>query len=98
VLKFDGTDHLLIKNIHSPDGLSQKYDIMLILYELMDWKSVAELIEPWPPGDQKKIIEHLATLEAQHIIIASDKPVQEVAESGLSAWVRANSRTSVLST
>jgi len=89
-VKFDGTDHLMIKNIHSPDGLSQKYDIILILYELMDWKSVAELIEPWPPGDQQKIIEHLATLEAQHIIIASDKPIQPVAESGLSEHLGKN--------
>lgn len=83
-VKFDGTDHIMIKNAQSSDGLSLKYDIMLILYEIMEWRSVGELIEPWPPDDQQKIIEHLAVLENQNIIIASDTAAQPTNESGLS--------------
>jgi predicted RNA methylase len=84
-VKFDGTDQLLLKNIHSQEGISIKYDIMLILYELIDWKSVGELIAPWPPEDQEKIIEHLAMLDSQHVIITSDEDHLPVSESGLSA-------------
>ncbi len=89
-MKFDGTDHLMIKNIHSSEGMSLKYDIMLILYELIDWKSVGDLIEPWPECDQKKIIDYLASLESQHIIISSDRPEAAVPESGLSAHLGKN--------
>lgn len=89
-LKFDGTDHILLKNIHSTDGLSLKFDIMLILYELVDWKTVGELIAPWPPGDQQKIVEYLAMLEAQHILIVSDTEAKPIAESGLSAHLGKN--------
>ncbi len=84
-VKFDGTDHLLLKNIHSQEGISIKYDIMLILYELIDWKPVGELIAPWPPEDQEKIIEHLYMLESQHIIVTSDGDSLPASESGLSA-------------
>lgn len=84
-VKFDGTDQLLLKNIHSQEGISIKYDIMLILYELIDWKSVGELIAPWPEHDQQKIIEHLYMLESQHVIITSDDDNLPVSESGLSA-------------
>ena len=89
-IKFDGTDHLMIKNIHSNEGMSLKYDIMLILYELIDWKSVGDLIEPWPECDQKKIIDYLGSLESQHIIISSDRPEAAVPESGLSAHLGKN--------
>lgn len=90
-IRFDGTETLLLKNIHSTEGLSIKYDIMLILYELIDWKSVGELIEPWPPGDREKIISHLDMLETQHIISVSDAPEAfSVPESGLSEHLGGN--------
>jgi protein arginine N-methyltransferase 1 len=89
-MKFDGTDHILLKNIHSTDGLSLKYDIMLILYELIEWKAVGEIIAPWPPDDQKKILEYLAMLEGQHILITSDTEAKPIVESGLSAHLGKN--------
>ena len=52
-LRFDGTDKVYIQNVHCMEGVSIKYDILLILYELVEWKTIAELIEPWPPGDQE---------------------------------------------
>jgi protein arginine N-methyltransferase 1 len=83
-IKYDGGEHILLKNIHSEEGLSIKYDIMLILYELIHWKSVGELIEPWPPGDQQKIIEHLDMLYASRIIITEATESAYLPESGLS--------------
>ncbi len=82
--KYDGSEHLLLRNIQSEEGMSVKYDIMLILYELIHWKSVGELIEPWPEGDQIKIMEHLEMLHASHVVITSDAESTESNESGLS--------------
>lgn len=83
-IKYDGGEHILLKNIHSEEGLSIKYDIMLILYELVHWKTVGELIEPWPPDDQQKIIEHLDMLYTSSIIITENTEAASLPESGLS--------------
>jgi SAM-dependent methyltransferase len=83
-VKFDGSDQLLLKNIHSQDGISVKYDIMLILYELIDWKTVGELIAPWPPDDQEKIKSHLDMLASRHIVITNEADAATLSESGLS--------------
>lgn len=82
--KYDGSDKILLKNIYSEEGLSIKYDIMLILYELIHWKSVGELVEPWPPGDQEKIIAHLEMLYDSRIVITQESESALVPESGLS--------------
>ena len=58
-LRFDGTDKVYIQNVHCMEGVSIKYDILLILYELVEWKTTAELIEPWPPDDQEKILDYM---------------------------------------
>lgn len=84
-IKFDGTEYLLMKNIHSEDGISIKFDIMLILYDLIDWKRIGDLIEPWPPDDQEKIMHHLEMMASKSIVISEDTDFQEVSESGLSA-------------
>ncbi len=84
-IKFDGTEFLLMKNIHSEDGISIKYDIMLILYDLIDWKRIGELVEPWPPDDQEKIMNHLEMMASKSIVITEDDAPAEVAASGLSA-------------
>lgn len=84
-IKFDGTEHLLMKNIHSEDGVSIKYDIMLILYDMVNWRTVGDLIAPWPPDDQEKIIEHLNMLYSRHILITEDSEAASLPESGLSS-------------
>jgi SAM-dependent methyltransferase len=89
-VKFDGTEHILLKNIHSEEGISIKYDIMLILYELIHWKTVGELIAPWPPDDQKKIIDHLEMLASQHIVITNESEMANIPESGLSEHLGKN--------
>lgn len=89
-IKFDGSEHLLMKNIHSEDGISIKYDIMLILYEMINWKNVGDLIAPWPPGDQQKIIQHLEMLYSRNIIVTSEEEEASVNESGLSEHLGKN--------
>lgn len=89
-LKFDGTDHVVLRNIHAEDGVSIKHDIMLILYELVDWKTVGELVAPWPPGDQKKIMEHLEMLHSRQIVITSETEMTQLPESGLSSKLGSN--------
>jgi SAM-dependent methyltransferase len=89
-IKFDGSEHLLMKNIHSEDGISIKYDIMLILYEMIDWKTVGELTAPWPPGDQEKIIQHLEMLHSRHVVITDESEAATVNESGLSEHLGKN--------
>jgi len=85
-IKFDGTEHLLMKNIHSEDGVSIKYDIMLILYEMINWTTVGAITQHWPPEDQVKIIQHLDMLHSRNIVITSENEIaEETSESGLSA-------------
>jgi SAM-dependent methyltransferase len=89
-IKFDGSEHLVMRNIASEDGISIKYDIMLILYELVHWKTVGELIAPWPPGDQQKIIEHLEMLYSRNIVITDESEAALLPESGLSEHLGRN--------
>ncbi len=89
-IKFDGTENLLMKNLHSQDGISIKYDIMLILYELIDWKTVGELVEPWPPDDQRKIIDHLEMLLSRSIVITDENDAAKLPESGLAEHLGKN--------
>lgn len=89
-IKFDGSEMLMLKNIHSEDGVSIKYDILLILYEMVQWITVGEVIAPWPPDDQEKIIRHLEMLASRHIVITDESKVVSVSESGLSEHLGKN--------
>jgi predicted nicotinamide N-methyase len=57
---------------------------MLIIYELVDWKTIAELIAPWPPEDQEKIIDYLVMLGESRVMISEEEVGEEESESGLS--------------
>lgn len=82
-LKFDGSEQVVLQNIYCQEALRIKYDIMLILFDLIDWKSVGDLIAPWPPDDQEKIIESLEKLYEGKLIVLDDAEIQETPESGL---------------
>lgn len=86
-IKFDGSDQLTMQNIYSERGMRIKYDIMLILYEMINWTTVGELIAPWPPDDQEKIMDHLAMLAESKIIIDETSGVEAPSESGLSEFL-----------
>lgn len=83
-IKFDGSDHVMMQNIYGDQGIRIKYDIMLILYDMVDWKKIGDIIEPWPPDDQEKIMDHLEMLAEGRVIIDDESAPAEVAESGLS--------------
>lgn len=83
-IKFDGTDLIMMQNIYGDQGISIKYDIMLILYELVDWKTIGELVAPWPPDDQQKIMSHLEMLAQSKIVVDEESAPSEAHESGLS--------------
>ena len=89
-IKFDGSENILLKNIYSEDGVSIKYDILLILYEMVTWTTIADLLMPWPPDDQQKIVQHLEMLASRHIVICSEAEVFVLPESGLSAHLGKN--------
>ena len=89
-MRFDGTDFVMLKNIDSKEALRIKYDIMLILYELLDWKSVGELTNPWPPEDQEKIMMYLEMMAHNHVIIDDETGEREASESGLSQHLGSN--------
>ena len=89
-IKFDGTEHVLLRNVHSEDGVRIKYDILLILYELVDWKTVGELTAPWPPDDREKIVHHLGMLHSRHIVVTDDWEILHLPESGLSGQLGQN--------
>ena len=83
-MKFDGTEMVMLQNVHSADAFRIKYDIMLILFSLMEWTTVGELIDPWPPDDQQKIIQHLNTLYQTKVIVVGEDEIKDLGESGIS--------------
>jgi 2-polyprenyl-3-methyl-5-hydroxy-6-metoxy-1,4-benzoquinol methylase len=89
-LKFDGTEMVMLQNVHSPDAFRIKYDIMLILFSIVDWATVGELIEPWPPDDQQKIIQHLNTLYQTKVIVVDEGEIKDLGESGMSSALGAD--------
>lgn len=89
-IKFDGSESILLKNIYSEDGVSIKYDILLILYEMVQWTTIAEILAPWPPDDQQKIVQHLEMLASRHIVICNETDAVVLPESGLSAHLGKN--------
>jgi hypothetical protein len=82
-IKFDGTDHVFLQNILSPEGVRIQPDILLILWDLINWKSIGDLIAPWPQSDQEKIIGHLAMLhQSKFILLDGPEGPEAVASSG----------------
>jgi SAM-dependent methyltransferase len=72
-IHFDGSDHIHLRNVMCEEAIRIKYDILLILYDLVDWKTVGELIAPWPPDDQEKIIASLESMyQGKVVMLESD--------------------------
>ncbi|MBY0402812.1 MAG: methyltransferase domain-containing protein [Cyanobacteria bacterium] len=77
-IQFDGTDHVYLKNVVSEDAIRIKYDILLILYDIVTWSTIGDLIEPWPPDDQLKIMDTLEKLYEGKVILVDDQGETEV--------------------
>ncbi len=85
-IKFDDSDHVMISNIFSEgNALRIKCDILLLLWDITDWKSLGDILDAWPdPVDHSKIMEHLANLYECKIIVTEESEVRKPLESGLS--------------
>ncbi len=84
-IKFDGSKSITMQNIRSQQGVQILYDILLIVYELVEWKTIGELIAPWPADDQEKIMDHLEMLNQAHIVVDDEsEEFEDISESGLS--------------
>ena len=68
-IKFNGTDQLIFQNAYCESALSIQFDILLIIYEITDWRSVQELIAPWPEADQDKILNYLAMFYQSQMLL-----------------------------
>lgn len=68
-IHFDGTEFIYLRNVMCEDSLRIKYDILLILIELVNWITVADLIDPWPPDDQEKIMKYLEQMYQAKILM-----------------------------
>lgn len=68
-LKFENDGFVMLQHMYCDNALRIRYDIMLILYELVEWKRVADLIAPWPQPDQVKILEYLEMMGQAQILV-----------------------------
>lgn len=82
-LKFEDTDMVTLQHATANSSVRIKYDIMLILYPMMNWITVGDLCEGWPPDDQQKIKEHLAMLHKAHIVVTEESELAQTAPSSL---------------
>ncbi len=82
-LKFEEGDMVTLQNSLAENSVRIKYDIMLILYPMMNWVTVGELCEGWPPDDQLKIKQHLDMLYQSKIIVTDESELKERPESNL---------------
>lgn len=82
-IRFDGTPDLLLSNVYS-DGqaLQIQSDIMLILWDITDWKPVGEILDTWPdPSDHPKIIDHLYNLYTISVVVVEGDEAQVAADA-----------------
>ncbi len=82
-LKFEDGELVTLQNRFSDKTIEIKYDIMLILYPMVNWITVGELCEGWPPEDQQKIKEHLDMLYQSRIVVTSEAELPQKTPSNL---------------
>ncbi|MDX2083857.1 MAG: 50S ribosomal protein L11 methyltransferase [Candidatus Melainabacteria bacterium] len=76
-VKFDGGNHVVIQNAYSEAAVRIKYDILLVLYELVEWNSIETLLAPWPTDDRHKIVDYLEMFyQAQIILLEGETPTE----------------------
>ncbi len=82
-LRFEGDDQVVLQHRFSEQSVRIKYDIMLILYPMVNWITVGELCEGWPPEDQEKIKDHLEMLHTSKVVITDESEMANEKEDGL---------------
>lgn len=74
-LVFDGDDHVTLHHRQSQTSMRFKYDILLVLYPMVEWTTVGQLCEAWPPPDQEKIKQHLTMMYQVHLIVTDESEI-----------------------
>ncbi|MCA9807229.1 MAG: 50S ribosomal protein L11 methyltransferase [Cyanobacteria bacterium HKST-UBA06] len=82
-LKFEDGEMVTMQHLLANASVRIKYDIMLILYPMVNWVTVAELCEGWPPEDQAKIKEHLAMMYKAKLVVTDESEIATASQSGL---------------
>lgn len=67
-VKFDGTNHVILQNAYCDEALRIQSDILLILFEMAEWKAIGEVTAPWPEGDQQKILNYMEMFNRAQLI------------------------------
>jgi type I protein arginine methyltransferase len=67
-VKFEGSDMVVIQNAFSESAMRIKSDILLILFEMGDWKLLVDVLTPWPPGDQEKIMDYMEQFHGAQLL------------------------------
>jgi hypothetical protein len=76
-IKFDGSDRITIQNIRSEQSIRIQPDILLVFWNILDWTPMSEVLAPWPPADQEKIMDHFQRMhEAKVLLNSLDKPAE----------------------
>lgn len=83
LMRFEEGDMVTLQHPQAEQSVRIKYDIMLILYPMVNWVTVGELCEGWPPDDQEKIKDHLQMLYQSRIIVTSEEELAEPPPSSL---------------
>lgn len=85
-IKFDGSAHVMLGNIFSEgQALRIQSDILLLLWDITDWKTMGDILDGWPdPVDHPKIIQHLQNLYNCKVVITDESELRQTAESGIS--------------
>lgn len=80
-IRFDGTKDILLSNVYS-DGqaLQIQSDILLILWDIAEFKPIGEILDTWPdPIDHPKIIDHLYNLYTVNVVMVDEESNGSVA-------------------
>ena len=83
-MKFEDGEMVTLHNLAADTSAVRiKYDIMLILYPMVNWTTVGELVREWPEDDQALIISHLDMLHKAHIVITHESEQAESTEGNV---------------
>jgi protein arginine N-methyltransferase 1 len=85
-VKFEGLDDwVTLQNIASEQAVRIKSDILLVMWEMVRWRSLQEILAPWPPEDQEKLRHHFEMMLNAKILITEEGQATVQNESGLAA-------------
>lgn len=74
-IRFEGDKYVLLGNVHSDDkqGMRVQSDILLVLWDVVDWKTMGDIFRAWQdPSDHQKIMNYMQQFYDLSIIITDE--------------------------